>query len=339
MIVTVTLNPSLDRTIEVASLVPGGVNRALRTRLDPGGKGVNVTRALLANGHPSRAVVPLGGPDGAELEALLAAEHVDVVAVPVAGSTRSNVTVAEADGTVTKLNEPGANLTATELTTITAHVLEQSAPGDWVVLCGSLPPGVDDGEYAAMTTLLRSRGRHVAVDTSGAALRHAVAAGPDLVKPNREELAEVVGRELSSMAEVLEAAHELHRRGVGHVLVSLGADGAVLVGGQGADDGDPRATADLGAPDLVGSSTVADPRSTVGAGDAFLAGYLSAICSSGATAPGDDGRSRALVTALAWGAAAVRLPGSVMPSPSDIDLSAARLLPSPDLQSPLSPAS
>ncbi len=333
MILTVTLNPSLDRTIEVESLVPGAVNRALRTRLDPGGKGVNVTRALLANGHASRAVVPLGGPDGAELAVLLEAEEVDVTAVPVAGSTRSNVTVAEADGTVTKLNEPGASLSEAELVTILGHVLEHSSAGDWVVLCGSLPPGVDDGEYAAMTKLLQSSGRRVAVDTSGPALHHAVAVGPDLVKPNREELAEVVGRELGSVAEVLEAAHELRGRGVGHVLVSLGGDGAVLVGGEGADDGGH------GASDLVGTSTVENPRSTVGAGDAFLAGYLSAIESSGATPPGDAGRSRALLTALAWGAAAVRLPGSVMPAPSDIDLSAAQILTSPDPHSPLAPAS
>src|SRR5690606_38536407 len=158
MILTVTLNPSLDRTIEVASLEPGAVNRALRTRLDPGGKGVNVTRALLANGHDSRAVVPLGGPDGAQLLALLEAERVLVSSVPVAGHTRSNVTVAEPDGSVTKLNEPGASLTPAELETLTGLVLELSAPGDWVVLCGSLPPGVDEGEYAAMTRLLRGSG-------------------------------------------------------------------------------------------------------------------------------------------------------------------------------------
>ncbi|MDQ2623526.1 MAG: 1-phosphofructokinase family hexose kinase, partial [Actinomycetota bacterium] len=297
MILTVTLNPSLDRTIEVDSLVPGVVNRALRTRLDPGGKGVNVTRALLANGHASRAVVPLGGPDGAELESLLAIEEVDFTAVRVAGSTRSNVTVAEAGGAVTKLNEPGANLTQAELATIVGHVLEQSLPGDWVVLCGSLPPGVDDGEYAAVTQLLRSSGRRVAVDTSGPALRRAVAVGPDLVKPNREELAEVVGRELDSIAAVLAAAHELHDRGVGHVLVSLGGDGAVLVGGD-ADGGA------LPHPDLVGSSHVADPRSTVGAGDAFLAGYLSALTNPAESLPGTGGRARALLTALAWGAAA-----------------------------------
>ena len=329
MILTVTLNPSLDRTIEVSSLEPGAVHRALRTRLDPGGKGVNVTRALLANGLTSRAVVPLGGPDGAQLRALLEAEQVDVVDVPVEGSTRSNVTVAEADGTVTKLNEPGANLTQAELSTLTGLVLDQSAPGDWVVLCGSLPPGVDDGEYAAMTKLLRSSGRLVAVDTSGPALRHAVAASPDLVKPNREELAEVVGRELDSIAAVLAAAHELHARGVGHVLVSLGADGAVLVGG--APGGD--------LPDLVGTSRVATPRSTVGAGDAFLAGYLSALTTPAGSPPGTDGRAFALLTALAWGAAAVRLPGSVMPTPADIDLTAAQILAAPDLQQPLAPAS
>jgi len=328
MILTVTLNPSLDRTIEVDRLVPGVVNRALRTRLDPGGKGVNVTRALLANGHASRAVVPLGGPDGNELATLLAAERVDVVAVPVAGSTRSNVTVAEADNTVTKLNEPGASLTEEELTTITGHVLEQSSPGDWVVLCGSLPPGVDAGEYAAMTKLLQSSGRRVAVDTSGPALAHAVAAAPDLVKPNRVELAEVVGRDLDSLAEILAAAHEVHDRGVAHVLVSLGGDGAVLVGGE-----DPAADGDL-----VGTSRVDHPRSTVGAGDAFLAGYLSVVAAEH-TPPGADGRSRALLEALAWGAAAVRLPGSLMPTPADIDLSAAQILAAPDLHARLAPAS
>lgn len=326
MILTVTLNPSLDRTIEVASLEPGAVNRALRTRLDPGGKGVNVTRALLANGHDSRAVVPLGGPDGAQLLALLEAERVLVSSVPVAGHTRSNVTVAEPDGSVTKLNEPGASLTPAELETLTGLVLELSAPGDWVVLCGSLPPGVDEGEYAAMTRLLRGSGRRVAVDTSGPALRHAVEARPELVKPNREELTEVVGRELSCLADVLAAAHEIHERGVEHVLVSLGADGAALVGpGEG--------------PDLVGTSFVADPRSTVGAGDAFLAGYLSALSTPADPSPGADGRALTLRTALAWGAAAVRLPGSVMPTPTDIDLSAAEILTAPDLQHPLAPAS
>lgn len=342
MILTVTLNPSLDRTVEVDALVPGAVHRALRSRVDPGGKGVNVTRALLANGVRSCAVVPLGGPDGAELAAMLAEASVDVVTVPVAGATRSNITIAESDGTVTKFNEPGAALSEQDLTTVVDHVLEHSQPGDWVVLCGSLPPGVDDDQYATMTTLLRERGRRVAVDTSGAALHHAVAAAPDLIKPNRVELAEVVGRDLDSVADILAAAHELHARGVGHVLVSLGGDGAVLVGGADDGAGEPHDVADL-----VGASTVATIRSTVGAGDAFLAGYLAALTDAALTdgarpataRPADVGpRARALLGALAWGAAAVSLPGSVMPSPDDIDPGAARIITRPDLHATLPPA-
>src|SRR5690606_35624306 len=135
---------------------------------------------------------------------------------------------------------------------ILGHVLEHSAPGDWVVLCGSLPPAVPADQYAVMVSMLRSRGRPVAVDTSGEALRLAVAAGPDLVKPNRHELGEVVGGELATVADVLAAAHEVHRSGVGQVLVSLGADGALLVGGTPAG------------PDLVGTSWVADACSSVG---------------------------------------------------------------------------
>lgn len=329
MILTVTLNPSLDRTIEVDILRPGTVHRALRTRLDPGGKGVNVTRALLANGHSSRAVVPLGGPDGAELAVLLDGEQVDVISVPVQSATRSNVTVTELDGTVTKLNEPGATLTEQELLTVLGHLLEQSSVGDWVVLCGSLPPGVTDEQYAVMVALLADRGRRVAVDTSGPALGLAVEAGPDLVKPNRHELAEVVGRELNSVADVLTAAHELRDRGVDQVLVSLGGDGALLVGGP------------PGAPDLVGTSEVSDARSTVGAGDAFLAGYLSVIdptrASESHIGPAVT-RLLAFRAALAWGAAAVRLPGSRMPGPGDIDLSVAEVLTSPDPHTPLASA-
>ncbi|HLS40584.1 MAG TPA: 1-phosphofructokinase [Ornithinicoccus sp.] len=325
MILTVTLNPSLDRTIDVDRIRIGAVHRGLRSRLDPGGKGVNVTRALRANGHRSLAVVPLGGPEGDQLARLLAAERVDVVRVPVEHPTRSNVAVAEADGNVTKFNEPGAPLAPDELRTVLGHVVEHSAAGDWVVLCGSLPPGVPVEQYAAMVTWLRERGRRVAVDTSGEALRLAVQAGPDLVKPNRHELGEVVGRELGTVAEVLDAAHQVHAAGVDHVVVSLGADGALLVGG--------------GGPDLAGTSTVTDAVSSVGAGDAFLAGYLAALTlPDHPAADPDQARERAFRTALAWGAAAVRLPGSRMPGPADIDLAVADVLTSPDPQTPLASA-
>jgi len=315
MIVTITLNPSLDRTVEVDRLVRGQVIRARRTHLDPGGKGVNVTRALLANGVPSRAVVPVAGVEGQQLVELLAAEHVDAVIVPVSGRTRSNITVAEHDGAVTKLNEPGAALTPAELELVVVRALAEAPRGGWVVLCGSLPPGAPTDHYARMATRFAQAGHRVAVDTSGPGLRAAVEAGPDLVKPNAEELAEVVGRPLRSRAEVVEAAHELRGQGARRVLVSLGAAGAVLVDDEGV---------------TVGASYAPEPRSSVGAGDAFLAGFLAAEHTARGCDEASSGRA-ALAQALAWGAAAVQLPGSRMPCPADIDPGAVRLLPADHL--------
>lgn len=135
MIATLTPNPSLDRTVEIPELVRGAVLRATASRIDPGGKGVNVARALLANGHDAVAVLPTGGPVGAQLMDLLAQEEVKAVGVPIAGPVRANITVAEPDGTVTKLNEPGPELSAAEIGRLLAETVR--AAGDWVVGCGS----------------------------------------------------------------------------------------------------------------------------------------------------------------------------------------------------------
>ena len=316
MIVTVTLNPSLDRTVEVHRLVPGEVQRARATHLHPGGKGVNVTRALLANRVRSRAVLPVAGAEGEQLVELLAAERVDVVIVPVSGRTRSNISIADDAGTVTKINEPGAALTTDDLELVLTRALADAPPGGWLVLCGSLPPGVPADHYAAMVRRISDAGMRVAVDTSGLPLAHAVASGPDLVKPNAEELAEAVGRPLDSRSDVVAAAQELRAAGVGRVLVSLGAAGAILVDEHGV---------------VAGESFAATPRSTVGAGDAFLAGFLAEVSTDGTGGTDVTTSRRALSRALAWGAAAVQLPGSQMPGPTDIDDRAARLLPADDL--------
>lgn len=309
---TLTPNPSLDRTLQLASLVRGGLNRAHGGRIDPGGKGVNVSRALAQHGVKTVAVLPLGGPGGAVLAELLAGQAVTVRRVPVSGDTRTNITVAEPDGTTTKLNEPGPHLSGGEVADLAAAVLDAATPGSWVVACGSVPGGVDDDFYAQLIGPLHARGVRVAVDSSGAALRAVLACGPhgqhpDLIKPNREELAEVVGHPLRTLGEVIRAASELVAEGVGAVLASLGADGAVLVTAGGA---------------LFGTSRVDRPRSTVGAGDALLAGYLSQVArpptadSDDAPPPGPD--AHALSAALAWGAAATGLPGSSMPTPADV---------------------
>lgn len=319
MILTLTLNPSLDRTIEIAFLDRGAVNRAAAARLDPGGKGVNVSRALLANGIAGRAVVPFGGDEGRQLVHLLELAGLDMVTVPVAGRTRSNVTLAEPDGTTTKINEPGTALSPRELDTIAEAVLTAARPSatrpgepvaaDWVVASGSLPPEVPSDVYARLCRRFAEAGINVAVDTSGPALACAVAAGPDLVKPNLDELADVTGMALRCVGDVAEAAGKLRAAGARAVLASLGADGAVLVSDEGL---------------WYGQAPVDEPRSSVGAGDAMLAGFLA----GGARGPG------ALAEALAWGAAAVSLPGSRVPSPSDIDRTRIQVGP-PDPARPL----
>jgi 1-phosphofructokinase len=296
MIITVTLNPSLDRAVEIEGLVRGEVIRATKARLDPGGKGVNVSRALLANGVASRAVLPAGGEEGRQLVDLLRAEGVDLVAVPIAGHTRSNITLAEPDGVVTKINEPGPTLTPGEFTAVTAAVLAAAGGASWVVASGSMPPGLPVEAFAELCRRLVAAGINLAVDTSGPALRAAATAGATLVKPNRDELGEVTGSALTTFGEVLDAAAELRAWGAGAVLASLGADGAVLVDADGV---------------VAGDAPVDRPRSTVGAGDALLAGFLAA------GARGGD----ALAEALAWGAAAVSLPGSRMPGPTDLQRS------------------
>jgi 1-phosphofructokinase len=306
MIVTLTLNPSLDRTIEVDRLVRGTMTRATSARLDPGGKGVNVSRALLANQVPSVAVLPVGGADGEQLVRLLEADGIPLRAVPVAGRTRSNVTIAEPDGMVTKLNEPGEPLSRSELDAVADTVLAETESASWVVTCGSLPPGVPAGIYAQMCEFFTQAGVRVAVDTSGPPLLAAVEAAPVLIKPNREELAEAVGRPVECVGDAVEAAQVLRERGAGSVLASLGADGAVLV----EDDGV-----------TIGEAPVTAARSTVGAGDALLAGFLAA---------GARG-SAALAEGLAWGAAAVRLPASRMPRPEDIRRDIVHIHSRPDL--------
>ncbi|PXY23009.1 1-phosphofructokinase [Prauserella muralis] len=311
MIVTVTLNPSLDRTIEVARLVRGALVRATGTRLDPGGKGVNVARALAAHGIRSCAVVPRSGAVGDELVALLSAEGIDVRAVPVTGQTRSNVSLVEPDGTVTKINEPGGPLTEADLRDVISAVLSAAERADWVVASGSLPPGVPDTVYAELGRRLTGLGVRFAVDTSGAALRAALAAGPALVKPNRDELAEASGSTIETLADAARAAKAMVAAGARTVLASLGADGAVLVDEQGA---------------RYGESPVKGGRSSVGAGDAMLAGYLAAGVTGG----------DALTEALSWGAAAVRLPGSRMPGPADVDRSLVRIQGTPDFSRSLS---
>ena len=302
MIITVTPNPSIDRTVLVDTLSPGEVNRATTTRVDPGGKGVNVARALVSNGCPAQAILPLGGPDGELLARLLTQSEVPFIAVPIPGNTRTNIAVVDPQGCTTKINEPGPRLGPAELSRLAAAIPVGSTR---IALCGSLPQGTDPSFVAE---LVAAHPGQVAVDTSGAPLAAAVSAHPWLVKPNREELAELVGHPLKTIGAVIGAARDLVSDGITAVVASLGADGALWV------DADRIHLA---------RATVSRPRSTVGAGDCLLAGVLSSL---------DQGLppETALQVGVTWGAAAVALPGSAIPTPQDIAASKVAAIPIPN---------
>lgn len=307
MIVTVTPNPSLDRALELDRLEVGEVNRADRAHVHPGGKGINVSRVLVRNGVASVAVLPAGGAEGRRLIELLDEQGVPVVAVPIHGDTRTNLTLVESGGTTTKVNAPGPWLTPAEVDALLATVAEQLAlRPSALVGAGSLPVGAGESFFVRLAALAARHEVPFALDTSGAPLIAAVRAGGlAVVKPNDEELADLVGRELVTVGDVVDASREVLDAGNRAVLVSLGAHGALLV--------DADAVWWAGGPPIV-------PLSTVGAGDSTLAGFLAAVGSGGDR----------LRTAVAFGRAAVLLPGTAVPDPTDLDLDAVRVVQDPD---------
>ena len=297
MIVTFTPNPSLDRTIAVSELRVGEVYRASAMCDDAGGKGVNVSRALAANGSATVAVLPAGGAPAVQFAALLYDANVSYDFIDLQGAVRTNITLVEDDGTTTKINEPGRESGPIDAVVMLDAVESHLEGASWVVGFGSLPPGIDGSIYRALVARARARGVGVAIDTSGAAFAQAVAAGPDLVKSNLEELGEFAGRSLVTLADVLEAARSLVDSGVATVVVSLGEHGALAVDADGA---------------AHASAVVDKPLSTVGAGDCLLAGHLAAV-EAGASL------TDAVASGVKWGAAAVALPASRVPSPVDLE--------------------
>lgn len=302
MIVTVTFNPSLDRTLSIPQLQRGEVIRADESLEDPGGKGVNVTRFLSAYGTQSVAVLPAGGPMGHALTSLLDEAAIPYRAIHIDGRTRANVTVVEPDGTTTKLNEPGPVLSASELDALVAAVAELATEGGWVVVAGSLPTGQSTDVVLRIADVARAAGSRFALDISGQALADGLAARPDLIKPNEEELGEILGRTLETIDEVLGGCQEALERGAGAVICSLGSKGAVLV------DQDGR---------WHGTGPRVSVLSTVGAGDSLLSGFLH----------GGGAGPEALRTGIAWATAAVQTPGTGVPRADLIDPTAVAVAP------------
>lgn len=267
-ILTVTFNPAIDQTVTLDRLTVGAVHRAHQVRQNAGGKGVNVA-SCLADWNASDGATPvaayglLGSDNAASFDALFARKGIADRMIRIPGSTRVNLKLVDDAGT-TDINLDGIAIDRGRAEMVAATLESAAGSGDLVVLAGSLPPGCPPDIYATLTAALRAKGACVLLDTSGLPLTCALesAALPDVVKPNREELAGWLGRALPDTAALLDAAHELRRRGVALVVISAGEDGAIFVSGDGA---------------ITARLTIGDIASTVGAGDAMVAGIAAAL--------------------------------------------------------------
>ncbi len=258
-VLTVTLNPALDLTVQLSALRLGQVNRSESLQVHAAGKGLNVAQVLADLGHQLTVTGFLGEGNRQAFEQLFAARGFADEFVRVPGDTRSNIKLAEADGQVTDINGPGLTVSEAHCTELLTR-LERLAPAhDLVVVAGSLPRGIDSQWFVQLLQTLKRLGVRVALDTSGDALRKGLAASPWLIKPNEEELAEARGVELTESAALTAEARRLQAEGIEHVVVSQGADGVSWF-----------------SPNLALHAIPPKVQvvSTVGAGDSLLAGML-----------------------------------------------------------------
>lgn len=254
-ILTLTLNPALDLTVRLARLEPGEVNRSETVLTHAAGKGVNVAQVLADLGHFVSVGGFLGAANPEAFDALIASRGFGDAFIRVPGETRSNIKIAEQDGRVTDINAPGPLVDERAQKALLKLLAVVGPEFDAVVVAGSLPRGVSPQWFQGLLEELKALGLKVALDTSGEALRAGLKAGPWMVKPNTEELAEALGN-------ATDAISQLHQQGVEHVVVSDGAAGVSWYSPAGALHATP--------PQV----TVA---STVGAGDSLLAGMLHGV--------------------------------------------------------------
>lgn len=282
MIITVTLNPALDKTVTLPGFAVNTVNRVQEIRLDPGGKGINVSKAVQALGGKTLAISILGGGTGGYIKGAMDAMGLPNEIVPCEDPTRTNLKIVDPVlGTNTDINEPGHSVSEEVLEKVWKTVSQTVQPGDTVVFAGKNPPGMAHDLLARWICQLKDRGARICVDTVGEPMMLALKERPHIIKPNQEELSGLVGRELATEQEVLEVARQLAADGIELVAVSMGSQGAVFVT-------EDRAVRAYSPKVKVGS--------TVGAGDSMMAAlayYTEAGCSLEETA------RRAVATAAA----------------------------------------
>lgn len=234
-IITVTLNPAVDKTVQVEKLHIGGLNRVREAREDAGGKGINVSRAVCALGGETLAMGFVGGRQGAFIRETLDKTGVPSSFMPISGETRTNVKVVCDDGSVTEINEAGPDVTEAELQALYRNMEAQVRKDDLVVLSGSVPGGVPKTIYADLIGLAHRHGARALLDADGALFREGLSAKPDIIKPNLDELSTYCREQHMEMAgenekeRALSAARVFAERGIAEILVSMGSQGAVLL--------------------------------------------------------------------------------------------------------------
>lgn len=259
MIVTVTMNPAIDKTVDVETFFHGGLNRVKHIIMDAGGKGINVSKTIKALGGDSIATGFLGGNNGDSIEKMLKGDKVNTEFVLVSGETRINTKIVEADGTVTELNEAGPEISEREISKLEEQLMKYAKEGTWFVLSGSIPAGVPKSIYGDIINKVHKKGAKVFLDADGELFTQSLEAKPDIIKPNRDELEKYIGADHSlTEEELLYVGEKLLEQGIGTVIISLGQEGALF---------------------LTKEQTLKCPaipitvHSTVGAGDALVAAF------------------------------------------------------------------
>jgi 6-phosphofructokinase 2 len=290
MIYTLTFNPALDRTLSVEKVRPDQSNRVEKEERYPGGKGIDVSRVLTTLEVNNRALGLIGGFTGEELEGLLLNEGVACEFVRISGETRTNIIVNDLDsGKQTIFNAKGPEIRPYELMQM-IHTVERLPFPETVVISGSLPPGVHPQIYRKLIEMLKAKGARVLLDADGDGLKMGIQGNPDIIKPNVHELGRLVGAELKGMGEIVRAARDVHERGVGCVLVSLGPRGMLMI----------EANAQY-----LASPPEVEVVNTIGAGDSAVAGFL-----FGSTL--GKSHREALAFAVAAGTATAMRPGTAL---------------------------
>lgn len=293
-IITLTLNPAIDVHCHTHSFRPYKENHCTVTARDCGGKGVNISRALQDNGVENLAFAVLGQENGADFRNSLIADGMTLREVFVPGRIRENITLHCDDSDETRISFEGFSVSADLIGRVQETLDDEIAEGTVVTFTGSNPKGLSMGDVKALLRAWTAKGARIVIDSRSFSLADLIDMKPWLIKPNQEEISAYLGREIDGFDELFSVAKDLHEQGIENVMISLGAQGALLVCSEGT---------------FVARPPKVDALSTIGAGDSSIAGFVSVA---------DQPASTRLRTAVAFGTAACLTPGTRPPRPEDV---------------------